>query len=202
MSPGVLLRPWGPSGNEIHELRRGSKSIGKNRHVHPLLSVSLKTAYSMPVAAKDKYSVSPIHPLMTVSDLANYLDISRGAIYDMLKAGDIPHLRIFNKDVRFRRDIIDHWIAKRSPKPPKDNRSSPPASPFMTTEELADHLRISKSKVYKMVRTGEIPYIRVFDKLGDYRFDRDTIAEWIRNKRGSAFDRASTPPVNQKKTQT
>jgi hypothetical protein len=30
------------TGNEIHKLRRGSKSIGKNHHVHPLLSVSLK----------------------------------------------------------------------------------------------------------------------------------------------------------------
>lgn len=33
-----------------------------------------------------------------------------------------------------------------------------------------------------MVRTGEIPYIRVFDKLGDYRFDRDTIAQWVRTR--------------------
>jgi excisionase family DNA binding protein len=136
---------------------------------------------------------------MTVSDLASYLNISRGAIYEMLKSGDIPHLRIFNKDIRFRRDVIDHWIAKKSPKPPKSNNHSSVASPFMTTDELADHLRISKSKVYMMVHTGEIPYFRVFDKLGDYRFDRDTIAEWIRTRGAQPLTQNQASPESKKK---
>jgi excisionase family DNA binding protein len=153
--------------------------------------------------AKHKDAPSSVSPLMTVSDLASYLGISRGVIYEMLKLGDIPHIRIFGKDFRFRRDVIDRWIGKKAEKPKKtEEHPSSLVSPLMTAEELADHLRISRQMVYKMVNAGEIPYFRVFTDHGDLRFVREAIAQWIRARPSESLATHQTDSIRKERSTT
>ena len=48
--------------------------------------------------------------LMTVGDLSKYLRISRGTVYRLVKAEKIPVSRV-GKHLRFRKDVIDEWLA-------------------------------------------------------------------------------------------
>lgn len=50
---------------------------------------------------------------------------------------------------------------------------------LMTLEEVADYLRLSKKTVYRLIQRRDIPAVRV---SGQWRFDRNIIDEWLRNK--------------------
>jgi len=50
---------------------------------------------------------------------------------------------------------------------------------IMTVHDIAEYLRLSEAKVYKMARAGQIPAIRMGKT---WRFKRELIDEWIRQK--------------------
>jgi excisionase family DNA binding protein len=54
--------------------------------------------------------------MLTVTELAGYLKISRSMIYRLLKRGEIPGFKI-GSDWHFNLDEIDQWLAKRRIKP-------------------------------------------------------------------------------------
>lgn len=47
---------------------------------------------------------------------------------------------------------------------------------LMTVREVADYLRFSPAKVYKMARAGEVPAARIGK---EWRFKRDLLDDWI-----------------------
>jgi len=48
---------------------------------------------------------------------------------------------------------------------------------WMTIDEVADHLKVSKETIYKMVQKGKIPA----SKLGNqWRFNRELIDTWLK----------------------
>ena len=50
---------------------------------------------------------------------------------------------------------------------------------WMTIEETADYLRVSKDTIYRMAQKAEIPS----SKLGkQWRFNRETIDQWLKSK--------------------
>jgi excisionase family DNA binding protein len=51
--------------------------------------------------------------MMTVKELADYLRVHPTTIYRLLRAGELPAMRI-GSDWRFNRESIDAWIGKRS----------------------------------------------------------------------------------------
>lgn len=55
--------------------------------------------------------VSPdgVTPLLSASDVAKYLRISRQMIYKLVASHELPSIRI-GKAIRFNRDDIDTWI--------------------------------------------------------------------------------------------
>ncbi len=60
---------------------------------------------------------------------------------------------------------------------------------WLTIEELADYLKLGRTKLYQMAQDGSIPA----SKLGNqWRFDRDEIDTWMKRQRpkkpGSAGD--------------
>jgi CRISPR-associated Cas5-like protein len=59
---------------------------------------------------------SSFRPLMTVSDLAHYLAVSKSMIYKLVDEGEVPHIKI-GKSVRFKREDIETWIESRRFKP-------------------------------------------------------------------------------------
>jgi excisionase family DNA binding protein len=59
---------------------------------------------------------SALAGMLTVTELADYLKISRSMIYRLLKRGEIPGFKI-GSDWRFNLDEIDQWLAKQEIKP-------------------------------------------------------------------------------------
>jgi excisionase family DNA binding protein len=51
---------------------------------------------------------------------------------------------------------------------------------LLTIQETCDILRIKKSKLYEMMRGGEIPFIKVRQAT---RFEKDAIAAYIDSRR-------------------
>jgi excisionase family DNA binding protein len=51
--------------------------------------------------------------VMTVRDLARYLNCHQGTVYRLLKQRDLPAFRL-GGSWRFRREQIDEWIANRT----------------------------------------------------------------------------------------
>jgi excisionase family DNA binding protein len=61
-----------------------------------------------------------------------------------------------------------------------------PTDKLLTADEVADWLQLTPAWVQAMARTGEIPALR----LGRFwRFDRDSVAAWLRDRQGAVHHR-------------
>lgn len=54
---------------------------------------------------------------------------------------------------------------------------------WLTLDELAEYLKLSHSKLYRMAQNGEIPASKV---ASQWRFDRHEIDTWMKNQRPGA----------------
>ena len=52
-------------------------------------------------------------------------------------------------------------------------------TPLMTIEELGEHLRVTKRTIYRMLKRGAIPALKVGSK---WRFDREAIDKWLQQQ--------------------
>ena len=50
---------------------------------------------------------------MTISDLAEYLQVSKSSLYKLVKQGKVPGQKV-GKPWRFSRAVIDGWLANDS----------------------------------------------------------------------------------------
>ncbi|MBN1817264.1 MAG: helix-turn-helix domain-containing protein [Sedimentisphaerales bacterium] len=50
---------------------------------------------------------------------------------------------------------------------------------WLTIEELAEYLKMGRTKLYRMAQEGEIPASKVGNQ---WRFDRDRVDAWINEK--------------------
>jgi excisionase family DNA binding protein len=53
---------------------------------------------------------------------------------------------------------------------------------WLTMEELAAYLKMSRTKLYAMTQKGEIPASKIGNQ---WRFDRDEIDEWMKQQRNT-----------------
>lgn len=51
-------------------------------------------------------------PLMTIKEVARYLNVRRRTIYDWLKKGKIPASKVVGQ-WRFNKKIIDRWLSSK-----------------------------------------------------------------------------------------
>ena len=51
--------------------------------------------------------------VLTIEELAAYLKISKSSLYKLAQKGEVPGQKV-GKHWRFRRDIIDQWLAERT----------------------------------------------------------------------------------------
>ncbi|MBU0676185.1 MAG: helix-turn-helix domain-containing protein [Proteobacteria bacterium] len=49
--------------------------------------------------------------ILTIEELAVYLKISKSSLYKLAQKGEVPGQKV-GKHWRFRRDIIDQWMAE------------------------------------------------------------------------------------------
>ena len=50
--------------------------------------------------------------MMTVSEVSEYLRISKASVYRLVKMKEIPVIKI-GRQLRFRKDVIDEWLSKK-----------------------------------------------------------------------------------------
>jgi excisionase family DNA binding protein len=62
------------------------------------------------------------------------------------------------------------------------------SEPWLSVEEVADHLKISKESVYRWLEKGKIPAHRVGKQ---WRFKASEVDDWV--KSGSASDKREEP---------
>ena len=68
-----------------------------------------------------------------------------------------------------------------------------PASDWLTVEDIAQELKISKSIVYRLIRNGELEAINLVEKNGNvaqkghYRIKRSSLNEYIDSKKVKPF---------------
>ena len=62
---------------------------------------------------------------------------------------------------------------------------------WLTLDELAEYLKLSRTKLYRMAQKGEIPASKVG---AQWRFDREEIDAWMKSQRrgGTASQRKET----------
>lgn len=63
---------------------------------------------------------------------------------------------------------------------------------ILTLRELANYLRCHTSTLYRLIKSGEIPYFRIGS---DFRFRTSIINEWI-EKRSASIQRRQTSKMS------
>ena len=54
---------------------------------------------------------------------------------------------------------------------------------WLTIDELADYLKMGRTKLYRMTQDGKIPASKIGSQ---WRFDREEIDEWMKDQRPMA----------------
>ena len=62
-----------------------------------------------------------------------------------------------------------------------DSTTTHTGSNILTVSELASYFRVHQATIYRLLKSRELPAFRVGS---DWRFDRETIDEWIRQRHG------------------
>ena len=68
------------------------------------------------------------------------------------------------------------------------------AGRFITLEDVADELAITRSQVYAMVRDGDLPAIKI-GKKGHWRVERARLEEYIAAKYAETAEYVRTNPL-------
>lgn len=58
-----------------------------------------------------------VEPLMTLQDLADYLDVPVTTLYQWRHRGEGPRAFKLGRQVRYRREDIDRWLDERAEQP-------------------------------------------------------------------------------------
>lgn len=62
----------------------------------------------------------------------------------------------------------------------RDTNGGSELPPFLTTEEVLGYLKVNPRTIYRLIRTGELPAIRVGRQ---WRFRRSDLTEWLDRQR-------------------
>jgi excisionase family DNA binding protein len=72
----------------------------------------------------------PPPEVMTISDLAEYLQVSKSSLYKLVQNGRVPGQKV-GKHWRFRKDTVDQWLSASSEETLRRGRAkhmNPPTS--------------------------------------------------------------------------
>jgi excisionase family DNA binding protein len=70
------------------------------------------------------------------------------------------------------------------------------AARFLTMQEVADELAVSQNQIYHMVRSGELPAIKIGGR-GQWRIERSKLEEYISQKYLETREFIDTHPLGE-----
>jgi len=79
---------------------------------------------------------------MTISDLAEYLQVSKSSLYKLVQSGRVPGQKV-GKHWRFHREVINSWFGLVAPQAPTIP-GEPAMAPSTTTIPLSGGARESR----------------------------------------------------------
>jgi len=77
--------------------------------VHELPATATIGGMSRPRTAKSP--PTPMPEVMTIDDLAGYLQVSKSSLYKLVQSGKVPGQKV-GKHWRFSRAVIERWLAR------------------------------------------------------------------------------------------
>ena len=51
--------------------------------------------------------------LLTADDVAAYLGLKRGTVYEMVRSQRLPHVRVSRRAIRFTPEQIEQWVERQ-----------------------------------------------------------------------------------------
>ena len=112
--------------------------------------------------------------LLTVREVAQRLGMAESAVYAQIHRGNLPAIKITPRSIRILESELELY--------------QNPAGPEMTVAEVASHLSLSHSEIYKLIRERRLPAL-VRGKSRKRILKRDLV-EYI-NSRPNAADRGA-----------
>lgn len=61
-----------------------------------------------------------------------------------------------------------------------DSSAEPKLSPFLTTEDVLGYLKVTPRTIYRLIRSGELPAVRIGRQ---WRFRRADLNDWLDRQR-------------------
>ena len=66
----------------------------------------------------------------------------------------------------------------------RDQGQAPEESTFLTTEEVLAYLKVTSRTIYRLIRIGELPAVRIGRQ---WRIRRTDLDSWLNRRRSRAF---------------
>jgi len=73
---------------------------------------------------------NPVHEIMTIEDVADYLRIPLSSAYKLAQEGKIPGQKV-GRHWRFHRRVVETWIMRTSAEPQIETAAAAPKTPLI-----------------------------------------------------------------------
>ena len=126
---------------------------------------------------------------LLLSDVAAELNVSDSQVYHMVRSGELPAIKIGGRGQwRVERARLEEYIQQKYAETatwvqhnPLGEREGTVEARFLLLSDVAAELNVSDSQVYHMVRSGELPAIKIGGR-GQWRVERARLEEYIQQK--------------------
>ena len=110
-----------------------------------------------------------------ISDLAEFLTISKTTVYNLIMTKKLPHLKIDRTIIIFKQQIVD-WYGKRSITPLLETQVIKNLPHIIKISTLAKIINISKSKLYELIDSNLINHSKIGTRIIIFKND---FLNWI-----------------------
>ena len=129
---------------------------------------------------KDRYKgdcqeLNLLPEVFKISDLAEFLTISKTTVYNLIMTKKLPHLKIDRTIIIFKQQIVD-WYGKRSITPLLETQVIKNLPHIIKISTLAKIINISKSKLYELIDSNLINHSKIGTRIIIFKND---FLNWI-----------------------
>ena len=110
-----------------------------------------------------------------ISDLAEFLTISKTTVYNLIVTKKLPHLKIDRTIIIFRQQFID-WYGKKSITPLPEIQVIKNLPHIIKISTLSKIINISKSKLYELVDSNLICHSKIGTRIIIFKND---LLNWL-----------------------
>lgn len=124
---------------------------------------------------KDRYKgdyqeLNLLPEVFKISDLAEFLTISKTTVYNLIMNKKLPHLKIDRTIIIFKQQFVD-WYNKKSITPLSETQVIKNLPHIIKISTLAKIINISKSKLYELVDSNLINHSKIGTRIIIFKND-------------------------------